>query len=70
MKQRLRQTLNETLRSLQIRNFRLFFGGQLVSQIGNWVTLVAQSLLVLHLAHLRRLLERRRPLCDDTDHAY
>ena len=24
------------------RNFRLFFGGQLISQIGNWLTLVAQ----------------------------
>ena len=39
----------DTLRSLQVRNFRLFFGGQLISQIGNWLTLVAQALLVLHL---------------------
>jgi MFS family permease len=38
-----------TFRSLRIRNFRLFFGGQLISQIGNWMTLVAQSLLVLSL---------------------
>lgn len=36
-------------RSLRQRNFRLFFTGQLVSQIGNWLTLVAQSLLVLKL---------------------
>lgn len=35
--------------SLASRNFRLFFMGQLVSQIGNWVTLVASTLLVLHL---------------------
>ena len=47
MKLRFRRGLTETLRSLQIRNFRLFFGGQLISQIGNWLTLVAQSLLVL-----------------------
>ena len=31
------------------RNFRLFFFGQFVSQVGNWLTLVTQSLLVLHL---------------------
>ncbi len=49
MKLRFRRGLTETLRSLQIRNFRLFFGGQLISQIGNWLTLVAQSLLVLRL---------------------
>jgi MFS family permease len=38
-----------TFRSLEHRNFRLFFGGQLVSQVGNWLTLVAQTLLVLSL---------------------
>jgi MFS family permease len=36
-------------RSLRVRNFRLFFTGQLISQIGNWLTLVAQTLLVLKL---------------------
>ena len=36
-------------RSLRQRNFRLFFSGQLISQIGNWLTLVAQTLLVLKL---------------------
>jgi MFS family permease len=41
--------MSETFRSLQVRNFRLFFGGQLISQIGNWMTLVAQTLLVLEL---------------------
>jgi MFS family permease len=49
VKQRFRDGVAETLRSLQVRNFRLFFGGQLISQIGNWLTLVAQALLVLHL---------------------
>jgi len=38
-----------TFRSLRLRNFRLFFGGQLISQIGNWLTLIAQALLVLKL---------------------
>ena len=32
-----------------MRNFRLFFAGQMISQIGNWLTLVAQALLVLKL---------------------
>ncbi len=39
----------QTFGSLRIRNFRLFFVGQGVSQIGNWLTLVAQTLLVLKL---------------------
>jgi MFS family permease len=39
----------DTFRSLHIRNFRLFFGGQLISQVGNWMTLVVQALFVLHL---------------------
>src|SRR6267154_177555 len=38
-----------TFESLRVRNFRLFFGGQLISQIGNWLTLIAQTLLVLKL---------------------
>src|SRR5215204_1738461 len=46
---RMRRGLDSTLRSFEIRNFRLFFGGQLISQIGNWLTLVAQTLFVLHL---------------------
>jgi MFS family permease len=40
-----------TFRSLRIRNFRLFFIGQLISQIGTWLTTVALTLLVLHLTH-------------------
>jgi MFS family permease len=45
----LRVAAGETFRSLRYRNFRLFFTGQLVSQTGNWLTLVAQTLLVLQL---------------------
>lgn len=46
---RWRRISGDTFRSLQVRNFRLFFTGQLISQIGNWLTLVAQTLLVLEL---------------------
>jgi MFS family permease len=38
-----------TFRSFQSRNFRLFFAGQLVSNIGNWLTTIATTLFVLHL---------------------
>ncbi|MFI5044368.1 MAG: MFS transporter [Acidimicrobiales bacterium] len=46
---RLRLVTGETFKSLSVRNFRLFFVGQGISQIGNWLTLVAQTLLVLTL---------------------
>src|SRR4051812_33730850 len=46
---RLRNATRDTFRSLGVRNFRLFFSGQLISQVGNWLTLVAQTLLVLKL---------------------
>jgi MFS family permease len=46
---RLRLATHDTFRSLEIRNFRLFFTGQLISQIGNWLQLIAQTLLVLEL---------------------
>jgi MFS family permease len=46
---RLKRVGRETFRSLHVRNFRLFFTGQLISQVGNWLTLIAQTLLVLKL---------------------
>jgi MFS family permease len=46
---RLRLGTRETFRSFEIRNFRLFFSGQLISQVGNWLTLITQTLLVLQL---------------------
>ena len=46
---RLRLVTGETFASLRIRNFRLFFIGQAVSQTGTWLRMVAQTLLVLHL---------------------
>src|SRR5438874_670367 len=47
----LRRGAQDTFRSLHVRNFRLFFIGQLISQVGNWLTLVAQALLVLKLTN-------------------
>jgi len=41
----------DTFRSMRIRNFRIFFSGQLVSQVGNWMTLVAQTLLVFKITN-------------------
>src|SRR5579872_304911 len=40
--------LQRTLSSLGSRNFRLFFIGQTISNSGNWLTMVALTLLVLH----------------------
>jgi MFS family permease len=37
-----------TFESFKVRNFRLFFGGQFISQAGTWLTTVALTLLVLH----------------------
>ena len=48
---RLGTMTRETFASMHVRNFRLFFTGQLVSQVGNWLTLIAQTLLVFQLTH-------------------
>ena len=49
MKSKLSGFSNDTFSSLKVRNFRLFFGGQLISQTGTWLTMIAQTLLVLKL---------------------
>ena len=46
---RLRSATSDTFRSLRTRNFRLFFGGQLISQTGTWLTMITQTLLILKL---------------------
>jgi MFS family permease len=46
---RVRAFSNATFRSLRSHNFRLFFGGQIVSQTGTWMQMVAIGLLVLDL---------------------
>jgi MFS family permease len=47
---------SQALRALRHRNFRLFFGGQLVSLIGTWMQSVAQSWLIYRLTHSALLL--------------
>ena len=44
---RLRAFGNDTFRSLRVRNFRLFFIGQIISQTGTWMQMIAIGLLVL-----------------------
>src|SRR5438105_12393402 len=39
------------LRSLQHREFRLLWSGLIVSSVGTWMQIVAQSLLILQLTH-------------------
>ncbi|MGH3327957.1 MAG: MFS transporter [Streptomycetales bacterium] len=40
-----------TFRSLEVRNYRLFLGGQVVSNTGTWMQRVGQDWLVLQLTH-------------------
>lgn len=42
-------TGRRTFASLSVRNYRLFFIGQGISQCGSWMQSIAQGLLVLHL---------------------
>jgi MFS family permease len=49
--ERFRTAVRGRVRALHTRNFRLFFIGQLISNSGNWLTLVALTLLVLHLTN-------------------
>ncbi len=44
-----RRSLGSSFASLQIRNYRLYFGGQVVSLAGNWMQVVAELWLVLSL---------------------
>jgi MFS family permease len=45
-----------TFRALRHRNFRLFFGGQLISLVGTWMQSVAQSWLIYRLTGSAALL--------------
>ena len=51
MSKRLSHVVHTTFHSLRVRNFRLFFAGQLISQAGTWLTTIALTLLVLHLTN-------------------
>src|SRR5215471_8024747 len=43
--------MGSTFQSLQVRNYRLFATGQLISLIFGWVQVTAQDWLVLQLSH-------------------
>jgi MFS family permease len=49
-------SLSHAWRALRHRNFKLFFFGQSISVIGNWMTRLATSWLVYHLTHSALLL--------------
>src|ERR1700743_861231 len=44
-------SISHAWRALRHRNFQLFFFGQSISVIGNWMTRLATSWLVYHLTH-------------------
>jgi MFS family permease len=46
---RVRRAVGQTFRSLRVRNYRLYFFGQIVSVSGTWMQSVAQAWLVLQL---------------------
>lgn len=48
--------LPRTFRSLQHRNFQLYFAGQLISVAGTWMQIVAQAWLVYELSHSELML--------------
>ena len=43
--------MRNAFRAMRSRNYRLYFSGQLVSLIGTWMQIIAQSWLVLELSH-------------------
>src|SRR3954454_13638918 len=45
------QSVQRTFGSLGTRNYRLFFGGELVSYVGSWMQTMAEAWLVLTLTH-------------------
>jgi MFS family permease len=43
--------LSRLFRALQSRNYRLFFGGELISMVGSWMQSIVQAWLVYRLSH-------------------
>ena len=42
---------NSTFAAMRYRNFQLYFGGQLISNIGTWMQIIAQGWVVYQLGH-------------------
>ena len=51
MSPRLKKASDRTFSSLRIRNYRLYFVGQLVSVSGTWIQWIAQSSLIVYTLH-------------------
>jgi len=51
MSPRMRKASDRTFSSLKIRNYRLYFVGQLVSVSGTWIQWVAQTSLIVYTLH-------------------
>ncbi len=47
----IKNTIAKTFSSLSIKNYRLYFFGQAVSQVGTWMQIIAQNWLVLKLTN-------------------
>lgn len=46
-----REGLSTTFSAMRHRNFQLYFGGQLISNIGTWMQIIAQGWVVYQLGH-------------------
>ncbi len=51
MRRRLREAGRRTFRSISVRNYRLYFTGQVISVSGTWMQTVAQAYLILFILH-------------------
>ena len=46
-----RPAATQTFSALRHRNFQLYFGGQLISNIGTWTQIIAQGWVVYQIGH-------------------
>jgi MFS family permease len=51
VRHRLREAGRRTFRSISVRNYRLYFTGQVISVSGTWMQTVAQAYLILFVLH-------------------
>jgi len=51
VRRKVRQAGRRTFRALSVRNFRLYFTGQVISVSGTWMQTVAQAYLILFVLH-------------------
>ena len=51
MRRRVREAGRRTFRAISVRNYRLYFTGQVISVSGTWMQTVAQAYLILFPLH-------------------